>query len=142
GAVWLLLALSPPVAAQTGEVVGVVRTAAGATVVDAAVQLRPAEVAKLAGVAETNAQGRFRFTGLTAGGYHLSVQRLGYAALDTAFVLGAVPLSLSLVLQERAIGLPGVRVEAERARARFDEIAGVTAVGLRRDELKLLPGLA
>lgn len=137
----LLLATGSRAAAQEAEVSGVVRTAGGAPVVDAAVLLRQGTPA-LVGAAETNAQGRFRFTGLAAGRYELQVQRLGFAVLDTTLTLGAGAHAVMLVLQEQAIDLPGVRVEAERVRARFEESAGVTAVGLRRDELKLLPGLA
>ena len=138
----LLLPLPGAAAAQGAALGGVVRTAAGGPVVDASVLLRRSGAAELAGVAETNAQGRFRFPSLEPGRYQLQVQHLGYAPLDTAVLVGASPLVVTLVLREQVIDLPGVRVDAERVRARFEESAGVTAVGLRRDELKLLPGLA
>jgi hypothetical protein len=131
-----------PAAAQVAEIRGTVSAAAGGPLVTADVQLRAAADSGLVGERETGPDGTFRFAGLRSGRYRLTVELLGYARKDTTVNAATGVQVVAIVLQERAIDLPSVRVEAERVRARFEEEAGATVSGLRLEQMKLIPGVA
>ena len=141
----LLLALlaTAPAGAQTVEIRGSVSAARGGSpLATAAVRLRTVTDTTPLGTTETGPNGQFRFPPLRPGRYRLSVELLGYWPADTTVGVSEGMVVVAVVLRERAIGLPGVRVEAERARARFEEQAGASVAVLRGEQLKLLPGLA
>jgi hypothetical protein len=90
--------------------------------------------------AETDRAGRVRLTGLPAARYVVTAERIGFAARQQQIEL--VPgrtAVVDLVLRAAAVGLPGVVVEAERRRTRFEESAGATVAELTQRDLKLLP---
>jgi hypothetical protein len=89
---------------------------------------------------ETDAAGLIRISGLAPGSYLVRVERLGFETnvLETRVAPGRTVL-IEIALREAAVGLPGVRVEAERRRARFEETAGATVAELTQRDLKLLP---
>jgi hypothetical protein len=88
----------------------------------------------------SDAGGRALFLQVPAGRYRVRAERLGFATAegDVTVAPGATARA-DLVLQEAAVGLPGVIVEAERRRARFEESAGSTVGELSQRELKLVP---
>ena len=137
----LLLAVAPA-RGQLGEIRGTVSAAGGGPLAMASVQLRPAGDTVLQAITETGSDGGYRFTRVRPGRYRITVELIGYGRADTTFAAGPGALVVPVVLEERAIDLPVVRVEAERARARFEERAGATVTGLHAAELKLMPGLA
>jgi hypothetical protein len=114
-------------------------TEAGVPVASASVSvLRPDS--SVARVAESDRGGRARLVGLTPGRYTVVAERLGFqpASRDVVVALERNP-PVDLVLREAAVGLPGVIVEAERRRTRFEESAGSTVSELTQRDLKLLP---
>jgi hypothetical protein len=91
---------------------------------------------------ETDRRGRIRFEALTAGPYVVRAERLGYAIADRAVLVQAGRSEqVELVAREIAVGLPGVLVEAERRRSRFEESAGATVGELTQRDMKLLPAV-
>jgi iron complex outermembrane receptor protein len=71
-------------------------------------------VAQLHRVATTSDAGRFRFTGLPAGTYHLSVTRLGFAAAhaDVTVPERGADVQVTVVMHRAAVQLTGVEVTA------------------------------
>jgi hypothetical protein len=108
----------------------------------ASVRLYRAADTSLVAVTESGSDGAYRLGLVRPGRYQLTIELLGYARADTAVTVAGAPLVVAITLQERAIDVPGVRVEAERARARFEEQAGATVTSLHAGQLKLVPGLA
>jgi hypothetical protein len=120
------------------------------TVTDGVAPVYAASVTVLAGdrvvaTAETDRAGRFALPSLAAGTYELKVERLGYATLarEVAVAAGSVRV-VDLVLLPIALVVEGVSVEAARARARarFDEFAGITVRELSGEALRRVPGVA
>lgn len=88
----------------------------------------------------TDAGGTARFDQVAAGRYLVRAERLGYAtAVRDVGVEPPRTVRVEIVLQESAVGLPGVIVEAARRRSRFEETAGATVGELTKREMKLLP---
>ena len=121
---------------------GFVRTTDGSRIENANVALhRPASDSALRRVS-TDRFGFFRMRA-DAGVYELRAGRIGYDEVRQTVTLAAgAVVRVELVLQERALVLQAVRVEAQRARTTFQETAGQTARELSNAELKLIPGLA
>jgi hypothetical protein len=136
-ACWLLL----PLPAWAQPVLEVrVATDAGGPVATATVTVRSLPDSMLLRSAETDRAGRVRLTGLPAARYVVRAERIGFQAgqRQIELVQGRTAV-VDLVLREAAVGLPGVVVEAERRRTRFEESAGATVVELTQRDLKLLP---
>lgn len=95
--------------APTPAVVGVVNDEAGHPIANARVI-----VAQLNRLATTNDSGQFRFTGLPAGSYHLSVTRIGFAAAhaDITVPESGAAVQVSVVMHSAAVQLTGVEVTA------------------------------
>lgn len=136
----LLLLLARPVDAQTSTLDVRVATEAGVPVAGATVTLRSLPDSAVLRLAESDRAGRVRLAGLAPGRYRVGVERIGFAPAGVvAEVAPGISLQLDLVVQEAAVGLPGVRVEAERRRAQFEQSAGTTVAELTQRDLKLLP---
>jgi hypothetical protein len=131
-----------PAAAQTGSVEGRVRAGAGRPIASAAVSLlQPPDTTSLRTV-ESDALGRFRIGNVVAGEYLVRARSLGYADTTVALAVRAGASStLELVLSERAVDLPGVTVEVDRARARYEREAATTRRELTGEELAAIPGI-
>lgn len=145
-AVWgtsLVLAVLLLPATLRAQVIDVqVLSQAGGVVPSATVTLLALPDSQQVQQAETDRRGRVRFTGVAAGRYVVRTERLGYegAERDLAVEAGRT-VFVELVTRELAVGLPGVIVEAERRRARFEESAGATVGELTQRDLKLLPAV-
>ena len=138
-----LLSPAGPLAAQDGTVQGRVRDDEGTAVYRAAVMLLRGETPVV--VVDTDELGLFRILEVTPGPYTVRVQGLGYAESSEEIVVGRTEtVELDLRLQRSAIRLEGISAEAERsrARARFDQVGGVTVRELSRAEVRMVPGLA
>lgn len=142
GCAFALALTARPGAAQTVEIRGTVRALEGGLLGNAMVQLRAVGDTSLLRAIETTPGGQFRFSRLRPGPYRLGVELLGYARADTTVAVPAGVVEVTIVLAEQAVAMPGLRVEAERARARFEERAGATVTGMRAEQMKLIPGLA
>jgi hypothetical protein len=91
----------------------------------------------------TAADGRVRFGGIPVGRYRITAERIGYEEVERDVdVSGTGLVRVVLLTRERPVGLPGVAVEAQRARTRFEESAGASVAELTQRDLKMLPGLA
>jgi hypothetical protein len=136
----LLLLLPLPIWAQQEVVEVRVAGEAGEPVATVTVTLRSLPDSAVLRSAETDRAGRVRLTGLPAGRYLVSVERIGFEARQQQIELvqGRTAV-VALVLPAAAVGLPGVVVEAERRRTRFEESAGATVAELTQRDLKLLP---
>lgn len=90
---------------------------------------------------ETDATGRVVFEGVASGRYTVSAERLAYSTSAATMEVGVDRVHVELRLREAALGLPVVRAEAERRRARFEENVGATLAELTQRDLKLLPSV-
>ncbi|CAN5714144.1 TonB-dependent receptor [soil metagenome] len=143
-AVAICLAVPHPVAAQAGTPAGALEvrvvTVAGGPVTGALVTVWLLPDSATVRNGETDRAGRVMFVDVVPGVYALSGERLGYEAAEgAAVVLANRTTRVALAMREVAVGLPGVVVEAERRRARFEESAGATVGELTQRDLKLLP---
>jgi hypothetical protein len=139
----VVLILPAAASAQVGAIEGRVRAVDGAAVASASVTLHVAADAPVDRSTETDALGRFRLLGLAPGRWFVRAASIGYAPADTAVeVRAGEVVSLEMAVERQAVDLPGVAVEVDRRRARFETDAGVTAAGLAREELKRVPGVA
>jgi hypothetical protein len=144
GAVLLGLLLAPAAGvAQTERAPGTisvrVTTSAGPAAGVLVVLLAGADTTVLRGEV-SDAQGQVAFTGVPAGPYTVRAERLGYGTVARAVdVTAGATRQVQLALTESVLDLPGVMVEAERRRVRFEEAAGATVTELTQRELKLLP---
>jgi hypothetical protein len=136
----LLLLLPLPIWAQQAVLEVRVAGEAGEPVATVTVTLRSLPDSAVLRSAETDRAGRVRLAGLPAGRYLVSVERIGLEARQqqVELVQGRTAV-VDLVLPAAAVGLPGVVVEAERRRTRFEESAGATVAELTQRDLKLLP---
>jgi hypothetical protein len=131
-----------PAAAQAGTLVVRASSAAGAPVPGALVTLLALRDSVVLRSETTDGGGRAALPAIEAGRYLLRGERLGFAAthLEVAVAAGRTTVA-DLVMAEAALGLPGVFVEAERRRARFQEAGGLTTRELTQRELKLIPAV-
>jgi hypothetical protein len=136
-----VLLLGPcALAGQSGSVVVRVTDPAGEPLAAVFVTLAPASDTLARRTAMTDAGGRALFLQVPVGRHVVQAERLGFAAaVREVSVAAGATVRADLVLQEAAVGLPGVLVEAQRRRARFEETAGSTVGELTRTELKLVP---
>jgi len=133
-------------AQQPASLEGVVRDAAGAPVVDAAIILGDSALEGRARSALTDRGGGFRMSGLAPGAYRLRTQRLGFVPDEREVRLAAGEVrSIEIVLRGDTLILEGVvaegRRETDRERSRFETEPGVTARVVEAGTLKVLPGL-
>jgi hypothetical protein len=141
GVAALLSCMSSPGAAQTGAL-EIRVLAAGAPVAGAVVVVRPVTDTLAIRSGEANAEGRSVFAGLQPGRYEATARYLGLAGeWRSVQVAAGRTTRLELQLRQEAVALPGVVVEAERRRARFEETAGRTVAEITQRELKLLPAV-
>jgi hypothetical protein len=134
--------MSAPVHGQVGSL-DVVVFGPGSAPVGAAVVavLRVPDTVQVR-TGETDRRGRVRFQALPAGDYLVRAERLGYAQVEQAArVVAGRSVTVELLTRETVVGLPGVLVEAERRRSRFEESAGATVGELTQRDLKLLPSV-
>ena len=141
-----LLALSVPTAAaaQDNVISGRVWSEDGLLVVSATARLFPVADSTRWRVTDTDRLGFFFFRDVAPGDYVLTLARIGYARHREQFrVAAGVPTEVEVTLENQAIELEGVEVEAERSRARvrFEEAAGVTVHDISREAMKAIPGL-
>jgi len=108
-AVLLVTPVSLPASAPTPPVVGVVTDEIGQPIANARVI-----VTRLNRVATTNDSGEFRFTGLPAASYHLTITRLGFAAThaDVTVPENGGAVRVTVVMHAAAVQLSGVQVTA------------------------------
>lgn len=140
-AIALILVRGGAASGQTGTIVGQVRTTDGVAVVAAEIMARQDEEIRARAV--TDASGVFRLSRLAPGTYTLAVQALGYADTDRQVVVEAGQVtSVVLEVEAQAVVVEGIRVQARRQRARFEEEAGATVVELAATDIERLPGLA
>lgn len=133
---WLCL----PATVQAQGTVQVLVRGGGAVLADAAVRLRSLPDSSLTFAATTNDAGIALFATVADGRYELTVQRLGYGTERRELTVADTgSVRVSVVLRETAVGLPGILVESERRRARYEESAGATVIELTQGDLKLLP---
>jgi hypothetical protein len=141
-AFWLPLGAAAQ-SASTSAIRGTVRTADGAAVAGAAVELRLESTGASYGRL-TSADGRFALRLLPPGGpYVLTVSGLGFSTVQEADIqlrLGEM-LDLDITVQQQAIPLAGLRVELERdAVFRIPQIGPATFVD--RNTVSSLPLLS
>ena len=112
----LLLSLvmsTPPAEAQSGQISGEVVDATGGVLPGATVTLRgggpegPRE-------AQTDARGRFAFTGLAPGAYAVTVRLSGFGPMTVDVVVGAEPVELSPITLAGAVRYLPRRPDTER----------------------------
>lgn len=138
----LALLLPAALAAQAGSLEVRVATATGEPLAGALVTVRTLPDSSIARFADTDAAGVARIPGLPAGRYAVSARLLGHLDVERdVAVAGGEPATLLLVLRTAAVALPGVVVEAERRRARFEETAGRTTAEITQRDIKLLPAV-
>jgi hypothetical protein len=138
----MLVAVATAAGAQPGSVEGRVRDGNGRPIAAASIALLGAD-SSLLRTSSTDRLGQFRIAALSAGRYTLRVQHIGYADLTQAVEVGpGRSTAVELVVTERAVRLPGVGVEVDRARDTFESSAGATTRTITRAELSNLPGLA
>ncbi len=83
---------------------------------------------------QTDAEGHFRFTGLTPGKHVLIAKRIGYQPLRRMVrVRAGIPTQVELILAPRALELAeltviGTRADLEERRARLDQVPGSVAL--------------
>ena len=143
GLALLLVFAAGPLMAQSATIHGWVRTPDGRGVPAAVVQLTAAADTAVILSVDTDGLGRFRLAGVAPGTWDIRVRRLGYAETEQRIaVAGLAPLTIEIEIREQALALPGLAVEASRARASFERNAGATTRELTRDEMKLMPGVA
>ncbi len=144
GALRLLVALVLAVASSAGAagqsaVVGRVLTEEGEPISGAAVALVRDDVAGPATGASRD--GAFRLVA-SPGRWTLRVIALGYAAAERVVELAPDEVEVVEVrLAVDAVPVGGIRVQAERRRARFEEEAGATVAELSVSDVRRLPGL-
>jgi len=143
---FLTAAATTSVAAQAvlqGAVQGTVRDSSDTPIDAANVILRSRVDTTDIQRAGTDRFGLFRFPKVSPGEFELRVERIGFEPVVQTVQVAEGTLT-RVVLQTRpaAVPLAGVRVDAERARVRFENEAGSTRSELQQHELKLIPGLA
>jgi hypothetical protein len=138
----MMLLAGTATAQAVGSVVVRVTDPANEPLTATFVTLAPATDTLVPRTALSDAGGRALFLQVPAGRYRVRVERLGYATAERdVTVVAGTTVRADLVLQEAAVGLPGVIVAAERRRARFEESAGSTVGELSQRELKLVPSI-
>ncbi len=138
----LLLVCAWPAAGQSTVVDGWVRTADGRGVQAAAIVLSARGDTTPVASTETDALGRFRLAGVAPGRWDIRVRRLGFAEVVEQVATTGGTLTVEIEIGEQALTLPGLTVEASRARANFERSAGATTRELTREEMKFVPGVA
>ena len=121
---------------------GFVRSRDGEALGNASVQLRGISDTTVFRSGSTDRLGYFRFSRVNAGDHELIVERIGSVRSVQRITVTDTTQTLTIELDEEAVSLNAVTVEATRARARFQTEAGVTSRELAQDELKLIPGFA
>ena len=125
-----------------GTVEGFVRSRTGEAVANAFVEARREADASVAASATSDRFGFFRFR-VDSARYTLRVTRLGFEELTLPLEVKSSGVTrLDLTLEERALEVSALTVEAQRSRRNFEENAGQTSRELSRGELKAIPGLA
>ncbi len=129
-----LVMSAPPAAAQSGQISGEVVDATGGVLPGATVTLRggpdgPRE-------AQTDARGRFAFTGLAPGGYAVTVRLSGFGPMTVDVVVGAEPVDLSPITLrlgafDEALVVSATRVEEPLQRVPLS-ISAVTGADIER----------
>jgi hypothetical protein len=133
---------APSLLAQNAAIEGRIRTETGRAVAAATVILTAPPDTTPVRVADTDVLGRFRLPGVAPGIYLLTARRIGYGEASVSLTVAGEDVRADLAMEERAVALPGVAVEVDRERQRFEQDAGVTARELTRDEMKRIPGVA
>lgn len=141
GALLLQALMAAPLAAQTTAVTGRVSLATGRGIPAAFVALRAPGDTLVRYAAETDELGRFRVFAVERGSWDLAVSRIGFTSIERRIEVPAEE-AIEVVLEELAVGLPGLAVVADRERANFERSAGATARELNREEMKRIPGIA
>lgn len=138
-----LIALLPCGVAAQGTVQGVIRDSSDTPVEAAFVVLRFVNDTMQVRRTSSDRLGFFRIGNVAAGEYVLRVERIGYESLSRAVrVSDGQVTQINLEPRPAALAVDAVRVEAERARVRFENEAGATRTQLDQQELKRIPGLA
>jgi hypothetical protein len=131
-----------PALAQTGTLDVRVAGAGNVALQAASVRVLSLPDSGVVRVGETDRAGLVRFAAVTAGRYLVRIDRLGFEAVAREVVVEARRVTtMEVPLQEVVVGLPGLVVEAERRRARFEENTGATVSELTQRDMKLLPAV-
>ncbi|MEM1095844.1 MAG: TonB-dependent receptor [Bacteroidota bacterium] len=118
-----------PALAQTGAIEGTVRIADGSTLPGATVQVTAAALGTT-----TDADGRFRLTGVPAGPQTVTVRFVGYTPAEQAVtVVAGQTAQLDVTLADAPLGLDQVVVTASRSAER--SVATAAAVSVRPAEV-------
>jgi len=125
---FLFSAVAAPLAAQqTASVSGLVSDPMGAPVNGAQIELvTPATAAR---AAATDASGRYRFAGLSAGTYSLSVSVPGFLPVERTVMVGTAA-SVVVDVQLDVIALAGIVVSAEQQLAEIEAQRDLTPGGV------------
>ncbi len=109
-----------------------------------AVSLYTADGDSLLRLAQTLTDGRLAFTNVMNGSYQVRAELIGYepVRLRVSVPARTPGYTYEIRMRDRPVPIDPVEAQAERARTRFQEEAGLTVRELTRDELKLIPGLA
>jgi len=93
----------------------------------------------------SDVDGRFTFTGISAGQYTLAVSRIGLADFTRLVTIVAdSTTTVEVRMRPAAVALSGIAVQgrASRERQLFEETAGVTVRELTSEDIRLVPGLS
>ncbi len=143
-AVGVLTIVPPGAVAQDNSFRGRVWSDDGIPVEGAAVRLFPVSDTAQVNITGTDRLGFFTFPSIATGAYILSIARIGYVPYrEQIRVPVGARTATEVTLLSQAVELEGFLVEAQRsrARARFEESAGMTVQELDRKALRAVPGL-
>lgn len=135
-AILMIAALPGTLAAQTGEIAGIVEGQDGAPVAGAFVQVEDTRLGTLSG-----SDGRFALRNVPAGTHRLRVSRLGYreAFVTDASVTEGGSTEVAVVLEGTALEVGGVVVSAARREQRLTD-APATITRIDADMIAETPG--
>jgi outer membrane receptor protein involved in Fe transport len=130
----------PPVAAQTGQVIGTVRDALGRPLGGARVRLESSD-GKTAGETTADAQGAFRFANVAPGSYVVVGEREGFeTATSVVTVSGTGQATADLALSSRqALDLAVEAKRLEEARITIQPRIGASTYEFNRPAIESLP---
>jgi hypothetical protein len=135
--------VSPAGISAQGAVAGRVATASGLPLDGVYLVVRPTDDTVRFRASATDRLGRFHVGDLAPGEYELLARHIGYGdERRRVRVRAAETVRLEIVLEEQAVALAELAVEARRARARFEREAGATIRRLEASQIRRIPGVA
>jgi hypothetical protein len=137
----LLIAGVQPARAQ-GAIEVHVRTAGGPAASAGVTVVSLPDTTRVRRFAPADSLGVARISGLPAGRYRVDAALIGYEAGTRSIrVNDNATARADILLREAAISLPGIVIEGNRRRTRFEENAGATVTELTQKDVKAIPAL-